>query len=177
MDSGNDNGSNNDNDDKSNKKDIKNNAVGLDTANRHDYKKKNKVSVWVSQHPYEDIPDGYFEESFAKKGSRARNDWSDNFKLRYFKPDMMETNGSTEGTVNMLKAAGECSYSTSYMETLSSKAREKGFEQVTWVIMLFELEYNSVLSGVESDEFVSFLGVFDYDDDADNLYEIETDED
>ena len=31
----------------------------------HNFTKRYKVSVWVSQHPYADIPDEYFEEIFG----------------------------------------------------------------------------------------------------------------
>ncbi|MBT3225209.1 MAG: immunity 22 family protein [Calditrichaeota bacterium] len=140
----------------------------------HDFSKRNKVSVWVSQHPYEDIPDAYFEEKFSHKKTRATNTWSDNFKLQYFEPDFMETNGAHAGKVDIKKAAGECSFSSSYIEVLMSKARKKKMEAVTWIVLLFEHEYSVKLSGVDKDTYMTFLGAFDYDDTADNLYEIES---
>lgn len=139
----------------------------------NDFSKKDKVSVWVSQYPYQDIPDDYFEETFDKEKTRANNAWSDNFKLEYFHPDDMETNGALKGTVNILKAAGECSFSHSYIEALLSKARQNNCEQVTWIIMLFDYEYSIKSSGVVRDEYVTFLGAFEYNDAADNVIEIE----
>lgn len=137
------------------------------------FPKKYKVSVWVSQHPYEDIPDDYFEEQFSKNNTRAKNTWSNNFHLRYFNPGNMETNGAHVGTVNIRKAAGECSFSSSYIDVLMSKARKKKLEEITWIILLFECEYSIKLSGVGRDEYTTFLGAFDYDDSADNVYESE----
>jgi hypothetical protein len=86
---------------------------------------KGKVSVWASQYPYADIPDDYFEETFSKKGSRAKNSWSDNYKIRYFDPKQMETNGAHTGTIDMHEAAGGCSCSSSYIVNLMSKAKKK----------------------------------------------------
>jgi len=105
-----------------------------------DFSKKGKVSVWAPQHPYEDVPDAYFEETFSRNNTRARNIWSDNFHLKFFNPGNMETNGVHEGTVSIKKAAGECSFSSSYIEVLMGKARKKKLEEVTWVVMLLEFE-------------------------------------
>lgn len=140
------------------------------------FSKKNKVSIWASQHPYADIPEEYFEESFSKNNTRAKNTWSDNFKIRYFRPEDMETNGSQDGVINIKQAAGECSFSSSFIETLMSKANKKNMLEVTWLILLFEYEYSAKATGVESDDYVTLLGAFNYDDDADSLYELEVGE-
>lgn len=140
------------------------------TVSGQDFSKKGKVSVWASQHPYEDVPDEYFEETFSHNKTRATNTWSDNFNLQPFNPDNMETNGAHEGTVSIKKAVGECSFSSSYIEVLMSKARKKKLEEVTWIVMLFELEYSPKISGVEKDNYMAFLGAFDYEDGADNLF-------
>mgnify|MGYP003651979564 FL=1 len=139
----------------------------------HDFTKKNKVSVWASQHPYESIPDAYFDETFSRNNTRATNAWSANFNLRFFNPENMETNGAHEGIVNIKKAIGECSFSTSYIDVLMSKARKKKLEEVTWIVLLFEYEYSPKVSGVGKDNYMTFLGAFDYDNGADNLYETE----
>jgi len=74
----------------------------------YDFSKKNKVSVWASQHPYADIPDAYFEETFSRNNTRATNTWSKNFRLKYFLPANMETNGAMEGLIHIKQAVGEC---------------------------------------------------------------------
>ncbi len=130
---------------------------------------KGKVSVWASQYPYADIPDDYFEETFSKKGSRAKNSWSDNYKIRYFDPKQMETNGAHTGTIDMHEAAGGCSCSSSYIVNLMSKAKKNKMEQVTWIILLFEQEYSIKLSGVVKDEYTTFLGAFNYDASSESL--------
>ena len=140
---------------------------------KHLFAKKNKVSIWASQFPYGDIPDEYFEETFSKNNTRATNQWSNNFQMRYFRPEDMETNGTQQGTINIKQAAGECSFSSSYIEALISKAKKKKMLEVTWIILLFEYEYSAKISGVESDEYMTLLGAFNYDDDADSLFEIE----
>ncbi len=139
----------------------------------HLFGKKHKVSIWASTHSYEDIPEEYFEEHFSKNNTRASNSWSSNFKMRYFRPEDMETNGSQDGTINIKQAAGECSFSCSYIDALMSKAKKKDLLEITWLILLFEYEYSAKISGVESDEYVTLLGAFNYDDDADSLYEPE----
>ncbi|KXI28465.1 immunity 22 family protein [Paraglaciecola hydrolytica] len=133
------------------------------------FAKKNKVSVWASQHPYADIPDEYFEEIFFKNNTRAKNRWSENYLIRYFVPDNMETNGAHEGTIDIQTAAGQCSCSSSFMVNLLSKAKKNNMQQVSWVILLFEYEYSAKLSGVAQDEYTTFLGAFNYDADSDSL--------
>ena len=137
------------------------------------FSKKNKVSIWASDHPYAEIPEGYFEESFSKNNTRARNTWSNNFKMRYFRPEDMETNGSHDGLIDIKQAAGECSFSSSFIEPLLSKAKKKNLLQVSWIIILFEYEYSAKITGIENDEYVTLLGAFNYDDDADSIIEIE----
>jgi len=137
------------------------------------FSKKNKVSVWASTHPYDDIPEAYFEENFSKNNTRATNTWSNNFKMRYFSPSKMETNGAHEGTINIKQAVGECSFSSSFIEVLMSKAKKKKLNEITWVILLFEYEYSAKISGIESDEYVTLVGAFDYDDDAESLIEVD----
>jgi hypothetical protein len=130
---------------------------------------KGKVSVWASQHPYADIPDDYFEETFFKKNTRAKNCWSNNYKIRYFDPKQMETNGAHTGTIDINTAAGECSCSSSFIVNLMSKAKKNKMQQVTWIILLFEQEYSVKLSGVNQDEYTTFLGAFNYDASSDSL--------
>ncbi|HEB26827.1 MAG TPA: hypothetical protein ENI05_03480 [Porticoccus sp.] len=142
-------------------------------AKGHDFSKKSKVSVWASQHPYQDVPEVYFDETFSRNNTRAINTWSKNFNLKYFNPENMETNGAHEGTVPIKKAVGECSFSSSYIDVLMGKARKKKLDEVTWIILLFEYEYSPKVSGVDKDNYMSFLGAFDYDDGADNLYEMD----
>ena len=137
------------------------------------FAKKNKVSVWASNYPYADIPDEYFEESFFKKNTRAKNTWSKNYKIRYFVPDQMETNGAHTGTIDIHTAAGQCSCSSSFIVNLMSKARKKQLEQITWIILLFEQEYSPKLSGVAKDEYTTFLGAFDYDATSESVYSVE----
>ncbi len=141
------------------------------------FAKKNKVSVWVSCVPYAEIPDEYFEESYSKNNTRARNRWSDNFKMRYFRPEDMETNGSMDATVAIEKAAGQCSFSSSYIAPLLSKAKQKKISEITWIVLLFDYEYSAKLSGVDADEYLTLLGAFNYDDDADSLYPVEDSDD
>lgn len=136
-----------------------------------DFTKRNKVSIWVSQHPYQDIPDAYFEETFSHKNKRATNTWSDNFRLQYFDPDYMETNGVQTGTVSIKKAAGECSFSSSYIEPLLNKAKKKKLTSITWIVLLYEHEYSVKRSSIGKDTYLTFVGAFDYDDSAKNLYE------
>ncbi len=137
------------------------------------FTKKNKVSIWVSNHLYADIPEDYFEENFSKNNARAKNTWSSNFKIRYFKPENMETNGSHEGLIGIKQAAGECSFSSSFIDALLSKAKKKNLLRVSWVVLLFEVEYTAKLSGVESDDYLTLLGAFNYDDDVDSVFEVE----
>ncbi|MCF2948722.1 immunity 22 family protein [Paraglaciecola aquimarina] len=133
------------------------------------FDKKNKVSIWVSDTPYADIPDEYFEESFFKKNKRAKNTWSDNYNLAYFLPENMETNGSHDGLIDIQTAAGQCSCSSSFMVNLLSKAKKNKLENISWIILVFELEYSTKLSGVTNDYFTTFLGAFNYDPMSESL--------
>ena len=131
------------------------------------FQKKNKVSVWVSTHPYADIPDEYFEETFFKNNTRAKNQWSDNFKIRYFLPEHLETNGAIEGTINIEKAIEECSYADSFIKNLMSKAKKKDLLSITWVVLLYEFEYSNKQTGMGKDDYLTLLGAFDYDAEED----------
>lgn len=139
----------------------------------YNYTRKGKVSVWVSQQPYADIPDAYFEERFSHNNKRAQNTWSDHFMLPYFDPECIEINGVYEGVDDINKVAGECSFSSSYIEVLMSKARKKRVQEVTWIVLLFDCEYTVKVSNVGKDEYLKFLGAFDYDELADRLYATE----
>ncbi len=127
------------------------------------FQKKNKVSVWVSTHPYADIPDEYFEETLFKNDTRAKNQWSDNFKIRYFAPEHLETNGATEGMIKTEKAIGECSYADSFIKNLMNKAKKKDLLSITWAVLLYEFEYSNKQTGMGKDDYLTLLGAFDYD--------------
>jgi len=142
------------------------------TDNTFDFSTKKKVSIWVSQHPYKDIPDEYFEETFSRNNTRATNLWSKNYRIKYFKPDDLETNGAESGTIDVKSAAAECSFSSSFMNPLMNRARKKKINDITWMILIYEMEYNSKLTGTESDEFTKFMGAFNYDDSADSLTDV-----
>ena len=131
------------------------------------FQKKNKVSVWVSTHPYADIPDEYFEETFFKNNTRAKNQWSDNFKMRYFLPEHLETNGAMTGTINIEQAVGECSYADSFIKNLMNKAKKKDLLSITWVVLLYEFEYSNKQTGMGKDDYLTLLGAFDYDAEED----------
>jgi hypothetical protein len=51
--------------------------------------------------------------------------------------------------------------------------QKKYILEITWLVLLFEYEYSAKVSGMESDEYLTLLGAFNYDDDADSLYDIE----
>ncbi len=126
------------------------------------------MSIWASQHPYADIPDEYFEETYFKNNTLATNQWSKNFNLVNFVCENMETNGAQVGAVKIINAAAECSFSNSYVKVLLGKAKKKKMENITWIILLFNHEYSVKVSGVDKDNYVTFLGAFDYDETADN---------
>jgi len=139
-----------------------------------DYYHKNKVSIWISLFPYGKIPDEYFEEEFTNKKTRATNTWSNNFKLPYFNPNYMETNGIYSGTIMIKKAMGACSFSSSYVDALMNAARQRKIDEITWIVLLYDQAYDVSKSGVKKDEYMTFLGAFDYDEAADNLFEVDS---
>lgn len=134
-----------------------------DNSKGHLFQKKNKVSVWVSTHPYEKIPDDYFEETYSKNNTRATNQWSKNFKMRYFSPEFLETNGAMNGTIKIRDAVNACSYADSFIQNLMSKAKKKNLIDITWVVLLYEYEYSSKMSNIYKDEYLTILGAFNYD--------------
>jgi len=142
------------------------------TEKTFDFSTKKKVSIWVSQHPYAEIPDDYFEESFTRNNTRATNQWSNNYRLKYFRPDELETNGAETGVIDVKSAAAECSFSSSFIQPLLNKARKKKINDITWMILIYEMEYSSKSTGTESDEYTKFIGAFNYDDAAANLKDI-----
>ena len=137
------------------------------------FTEKGKVAAWVSQTPYSTIPDEYFEEKFSKNNTRANNEWSDNYKLAYFNPDNIETNGSLTDNIDIERAAGECSFSCSFIEAIKQSAKEKGIGNITWLILLYDSGYNAEKTDVTNDEHTVFLGEYAYDYAAKSLYDIE----
>ena len=137
------------------------------------FTEKGKVAAWVSQTPYSTIPDAYFEEKFSKNNTRANNEWSDNYQLAYFNPDNIETNGSLTDVIDIERAAGECSFSCSFIEAIKQSAKEKDIEGITWLILLYDSGYNHEKTGVTEDEHTTFLGEYSYDYGAKSLYDIE----
>ncbi len=137
------------------------------------FSKKNKVSVWASQMPYADIPDAYFEETFFKNKTRATNTWTKNYNMRYFRPDDLETNGVETGVADIKQVAGACSFTSSFILPLLSKARKKKLTEVSWLIFLYEYEYSVKTSGIENDDVTTFLGAFDYQDHVENVFDAE----
>ncbi len=137
-----------------------------DTQGTFDFTKKGKVSIWVSEVPYKDIPDEYFEETYSRNKSRATNQWTQNFRMKYFAPEFLETNGAQVGTVSLQTAVSECSCSSSFMAPLLSKAKKRKVSEITWVVLLFDYEYSMSIGTVGKDQYLKFVGAFDYDIDA-----------
>ena len=136
------------------------------------FEKEGMVSVWASQVPYADIPDDYFDEK--GEGHIPLNEWAGNFKFNTFNSENIEINGAYEGSVNIKKAAGECSYSKSYIDALVAKAEKLDLVNVTWIIVCFDFEYYPKKTGVFKDQYMNFIGSYPYDPEAENLYEVKT---
>ena len=68
-----------------------------------------------------------------------------------------------QGTINIEKAIDACSYADSFLPNLISKAKKKKITDVTWVVLLYEYEYSTRVSGIAKDEYLTLLGAFDYD--------------
>ncbi|WP_196140797.1 immunity 22 family protein [Aliikangiella sp. G2MR2-5] len=145
----------------------------LKTEKGYDFTKKNKVTIWASNFPYIDIPDEYFEEIFSHKGQRARNQWSSNYQLRFFVPEHLETNGSTEDLIDFERAVGECSFSESFIKPAINKARQNNLLKVSWVILLFDYEYSTKTTGILNDQYTHCIGAFTYDEESDSVYEVD----
>ena len=90
--------------------------------------------------------------------------------MAYFLPDSLETNGATVGTVDLRKAVGLCSSSKSYIDAVMSKARRKKIDKVTWVVILFDIEYTSKETGMGKDDYMTFLGAFSCDEEQDPVF-------
>ena len=133
-----------------------------------DFEKEGQVSVWFSDHPYQDVPDSYFDED--EQGLCA---WANNFKLGVYDHDCLETNGAQSGNIAIDVAVGQCSYSRSYVDKVVHKITKMGSEKVTWVILLFDYEYRPKKTKIYKDEYVKFVGAYPYDSSAGNLFEVD----
>jgi hypothetical protein len=133
-----------------------------------DFEKEGQVSVWFSDHPYQDVPDSYFDED--EQGLCA---WAKHFKLGVYDHDCLETNGAQRGEIAIDVAVGQCSYSRSYVDKVVHKITKMGAEKVTWVILLFDYEYRPKKTKIYEDEYVKFVGAYPYDSSAENLFEVD----
>ncbi len=129
-----------------------------------EFEKEGRVSVWFSTHPYQEVPDSYFDED--EQGLCA---WAKNFKISAYDHECLETNGAESGDIDIDKAVGQCSYSRSYAEKVEHKINKMGFKKVTWVILLFDYEYRPKKTKVYEDDYVKFVGSYPYDFNADSL--------
>jgi hypothetical protein len=136
------------------------------------FDKKGFVSIWVSKVTLDEIPDDYFEERYGEEyEDTPLSKWCENFGFGYYDHDQIEDNGVEVGTDSLDRILGECSYSKSYVKQAVSKAKEKGLETVSWIRNLFDCSYSSESTGIDEDQFMIFLGAFEYDTKSESKYE------
>ena len=128
-----------------------------------------KVSVWVNIVPFSQIPKSYGEERYGDDGPLS--DWCAAFGFDYYDHDFMDVNISEEHRRPIRRLAGECSFSASFIDPLESAAIEQGFDTAQQVILLYDFDYTNLNTGITEDKYYRFIGTFDYDDDADSVYD------
>jgi len=136
------------------------------TSELPSFEKHGKVSVWCSNVSYDAIPDSYFEED-----DQGLDAWAKNFDICAYDPENMETNGVASGTGSIRDIIGQCSYSSAFGELVVHKINKMGYNEVSWIILLFDFEYRNKLTKIHEDEFVQYVGSFVYDMDSLTLAE------
>ncbi|MBD8514216.1 immunity 22 family protein [Photobacterium sp. WH24] len=136
------------------------------------FEKKGFVSIWVSKVTLDEIPDDYFEERFGEDyEDTPLSQWCENFGFGYYDHDQIEDNGVEIGADTLDRILGECSYSKSYVEQAVSKAKEKGLGSASWIRNFFDFSYSPESTGIDEDQFMIFLGAFEYDTNSESKYE------
>lgn len=131
-----------------------------------DFRCDDRVSVWVSNYPYADIPDSYFDEDFRCKGGAPVNEWAGNYGFGFYDEERLATNGAMEGLMSLKQALQGCSFSASFIKPALAQAKEDGMENISWIILLYDFDYQPDETGVSDDKYTRFLGAFDYDEEV-----------
>lgn len=136
------------------------------------FDKKGFVSIWVSKVTLDEIPDDYFEERYGEEyEDTPLSQWCENFGFGYYDHDQIEDNGVENGTDTLDKILGECSYSKSFVELAVSQAKKQGIESVSWIRNFFDCVYSPEATGIKEDNYMVYLGTFEYDTKSESKYE------
>ena len=136
------------------------------------FDKKGFVSIWVSKVTLDEIPDDYFEERYGEEyEDTPLSQWCENFGFGYYDHDQIEDNGVENGSDTLDKILGECSYSKSFVELAVSQAKKQGIESVSWIRNFFDCAYSPEATGIKEDNYMVYLGTFEYDTKSESKYE------
>lgn len=129
------------------------------------FEKVGRVSLWYSTTAYDAIPDSYFDED--EQGLCA---WAHHYQTGQYDHDNLETNGAESGLVSAHRAIGECSYSADFADEAAAAIKALGAEKVSWVILLFDFDYQLPNGVAAADKYVEFVGSFAYRAKAESVY-------
>jgi hypothetical protein len=116
----------------------------------YEFENPEAVSIWVATVPWNDLPNEYLEEHYGE-----------DFGFGFYDHDSMSTNGSEEAKP-LEELLAPCSYSTSYIQEATAEARKRGLDKTCFVFLLFDIEYDPMLTGVSKSAYMEFLGSFRY---------------
>lgn len=132
--------------------------------NGPDFRCDDRVSIWISDVPYAEIEDSYFDEDFSCKDGAPVNEWSGNYGFGFYNAQRLATNGAMVGLITLEKALKDCSFSKSFLQPVLEQAEKLEISNISWIILLYDFDYQPDVTGVTDDRYTRFLGAFDYDD-------------
>ena len=126
------------------------------------------VSIWVAHCPFEQIPEEYWIPDWdSEDDAKPWNQFSSDFGFGFYDDDLIECycqdDRSAKSVFEQLKFM---SYSSSFIDAAVNTAKEKGIEKTVHVFLMYNYAYDPKITGIESSDYLTFLGAFPFDEDA-----------
>jgi len=134
----------------------------------YEFEKKNVLSMWVAIVPLSEIPDAYFQQQ-EDEDENAFTPFSRDFGFGAYGLDSLETNIVGERIKTFDQLVGQLSFSKSFVDQAVAAAQKQGLENTQGVFVLYEIDYRPKMAGASTSPYMTFLGSFKYDPEADSV--------
>jgi len=130
---------------------------------------ENVVSVWASTVAWGEIPEDYWEYNLRGGDDDPWNRFSSDFGFGYYDDDFVESyfDDPEKKTVPIGDLIRPLSYSTSFLEAVTQRAKSIGHPNTSYVFLMYNFKYDPRVTGKERSSYFRFVGTFAYDDEAD----------
>ena len=141
--------------------------MGMYDGPHFDCEDRDVVSIWIAHCTFGSIPKDYMEYNI---GGDEDEDWSKftkNFGFGFYDDDSVESflqpSKRKASVYDQLKFL---SYSSSFIDEAVAAAQNINLPKTTFVFLMYNFEYDPAVTGIKQDDYLTFLGVFDFDTEA-----------